>query len=89
MEARRFSEAQIIHLLHRAERGGQPTGALCREPGISEQPVYRWRQKFGGLTVSNAQRWRELGREHARLKRLLAARDLDIGALQALLVKRS
>jgi putative transposase len=89
MKARRFSEEQIIHLLHQAERGEQPIGALCREYGISEQTFYRWRQKFGGMTVSNAQRLRELEKENARLKRLLAERDLEVDALRVLLVKKS
>jgi putative transposase len=56
MRASRFSEEQIIHLLQQAERGEQPIGALCREHGMSEQTFYRWRQKFGGMTVPNAQR---------------------------------
>ena len=73
MKARRFSEEQSIHLLHQAERGEQPIGALCREHGISEQTFSRWRQPFGGMTVPNAQRLRELEHETARLKRLLAA----------------
>jgi putative transposase len=89
MRASRFSEEQIIHLLQRAERGEQPIGVLCREYGISEQTFYRWRQKFGGLTVSDAQRLRELSQENARLKRLLAERDLEVDALKALLAKKS
>jgi putative transposase len=89
MKARRFSEEPIIHLLHQAEHGEQPIGTLCREHGISEQTCSRWRQKFGGMTVPNAQRLRELEQENARLKRLLAERDLEVDALQVLLVKTS
>ena len=88
MRASRFSAEQIIHLLQRAERGEQPLGVLCREYGISEQTFYRWRQKFGGLTVPDAQRLRELSKENARLKRLLAERDLEVDALKALLAKK-
>ena len=89
MKARRFSEEQIIHLLHQAERGEQPIGALCREHGISEQTCYRWHQQFGGMTVPNAQRLREVEKENARLKRFLAERDLEVDALKVLLVKKS
>jgi putative transposase len=89
MRASRFSEEQILHLLHQAERGEQPLGALCREHAISEQTFYRWRQKFGGITVPDTQRLRELEKEHARLKRLLAERDLEVEALKVLLVKKS
>jgi putative transposase len=89
MKASRFSEEQIIHLLQQAECGKQPISMLCREHGISEQTFYRWRQKFGGLTVPDAQRLRELSKENARLKRLLAERDLEVDALKALLAKKS
>lgn len=89
MRASRFSEEQIIHLLQQAERGEQPIGALCRAHGISEQTFYRWRQKFGGMAVPNAQRLRELEKENARLKRLLAERDLEVDALRVLLAKKS
>jgi putative transposase len=56
MRASRFSEEQIVHLLHQAERGEQSIGVLCREHGISEQTFYRWRQQFGGMTVPATQR---------------------------------
>jgi putative transposase len=56
MRARRFAEAQLLHLVHQAERGEQPIGMLCREHGISEQTCYRWRQQFGGMTVPETQR---------------------------------
>jgi putative transposase len=73
MRASRFSEEQIIHLLQQAERGEQPIGALCREHGISEQTFYRWRQKFGGMTVPNAQRFTR-AREGKRSAQTLAGR---------------
>jgi putative transposase len=88
MRASRFSEEQIIHLLQQAERGEQAIGVLCREHGISEQTFYRWRKQFGGMTVSDAQRLRELEKENARLKRLLAERDLEVDALRVLLAKK-
>ncbi len=89
MRASRFSEEQIIHLLQQAERGEQPISLLCRVHGLTETTFYRWRQKFGGMTVSDAQRLRALEQENARLKRLLAERDLEVDALRALLAKKS
>jgi putative transposase len=89
MRASRFSEEQIIPLLQQAERGEQPIGARCREHGISEQTFYRWRQKFGGMTVPNAQRLRELEKENAQLKRLLAEHALEVDALRVWLAKKS
>jgi putative transposase len=89
MRASRFSEEQILHLLHQAERGEQLIGALCRGHRISAQTFYRWRQKFGGMTVPDTQRLRALEKENARLQRLLAERDLKVDALKVLLVKKS
>jgi putative transposase len=89
MRASRFSEEQIIHLLQQAERGEESISTLCRARGMTETAFYRWRRKFGGVTVSDAQRLRELEKENARLKRLLAERDLEVDALRALLAKKS
>jgi putative transposase len=89
MQASRFSEEQISHLLPQAERDEQPSGVLGREHGISEQTFYRWRQKFGGMTVPDSQRLRELAKEHTRLKRRLAERDLEVEALKAILAQQS
>jgi putative transposase len=75
--------------LQQAERGEQSIGRLCRAHGMTETTFYRWRQKFGGMTVSDAQRLRELEKQNARLKRLLAERDLEVDALKGLLAKKS
>lgn len=89
MRASRFSEEQIIHLLQQAERGEQPISTFCREYGITETTFYRWRKKFAGMAVPDAQRLRQLEKENARLKRLLAERDLEVDALKAILAKKS
>jgi putative transposase len=89
MQASQFSAEQIIAILQEAERGEQSVGALCRRHGIAETTFYRWRKKFGGMTISEAQRLRELEKENSRLKRLLAERDLEVDALKELLAKKS
>ena len=89
MQASQFSAEQIIAILQQAERGDQSIGALCRQHGIAETTFYRWRKKLGGMTVSEGQRLRELEKENARLKRLLAERDLEVDALKELLAKKS
>jgi len=88
MKKRRFSEEQIIGILREAERSDETVGELCRRHGVSEQSFYRWRQKFGGMDVSEARRLRALERENARLKKLVAERDLEIDALKDVLSKK-
>ena len=56
MRASRFSEEQIIQLLQQAERGEPSISMRCRAHGMTETTFYRWRQKCGGLTLSDAQR---------------------------------
>ncbi len=86
MKARRFTEAQIIAILRECEAGA--TGKeICRRYGISEQTLYRWKAKFGGLQVSDARRLKQLERENARLKRLVADLTLDRESLKELLGK--
>jgi len=88
MKKGRFSEEQMVGILREAERDEKPVGEICREHGIAEQTFYRWRKRFGKLEVSDVQRLRELAAENARLKRLLAERDLDVDALKELLSKK-
>jgi putative transposase len=88
MKKRRFTDEQIVRILQQAERGEQTIGGLCREHGIAENTFYRWRQKFGGLGVAETQRLRELEKENARLKRLLAESHLQLDAAKELLAKK-
>ncbi len=89
MKASQFSQEQIIQMLQPAERGAQSISTLCHAHGIAEATFYRWRKQFGGMTVPQAQRLRELEKENAGLKRLLAERDLEVDALKELLAKKS
>jgi putative transposase len=84
----RFSEEKIVGILREAEKGEKSIADLCREHGIGEQTFYRWRRKYGGLDTSDVQRLKELTTENARLKRLLAERDLEVDALKELLAKK-
>ena len=88
MKKSRFSAEQIVSILKEAERGEQTIQALCRQHAITETTFYRWRRRFGGLEVNEAKRLKELAAENGRLKRLLAERDLEVDALQALLSKK-
>jgi putative transposase len=88
MKASQFSDEQIVQILQHAERDDQTIGAVCRAHGITETTFYRWRKQFGGMTVCEVQRLRELEKENSRLKRLLAERDLEVDALKELLAKK-
>lgn len=88
MKRGQFSQEQITRLLQAAEIGEQTISQLCRDHGITEPTFYRWRNKFGGMKTDDALRLRTLEQENARLKRLLAERDLEVDALQTFLQKK-
>jgi putative transposase len=73
---KRFTEEQIIGFLREAE-AGLPIKELCRRHGFSEASYYLWRSKFGGMSVSDAKRLKELETENTRLKKLLAEAMLE------------
>ena len=86
MKRKQFSEEQIIKVLAEGEAGA--TGKeVCRRHGISEQTFYRWKSKYGGMTVSEAKLLRELEAENRKLKQLLGEAHLDNAALKELLSK--
>ena len=73
---KRFTEEQIIGFLREAE-AGVAVKELCRKHGFSDAAFYIWRSKFGGMSVSDAKRLRELETENGRLKKLLAESLLE------------
>ena len=77
---KRFTEEQIIGILKEAE-ARMKVADVCRKHGISDATYYNWKSKFGGMSVSEAQRLRALEMENSKLKRLLADAHLDIAAL--------
>ncbi len=88
MKASRFNNEQIINILREAEAGTATIEALCRKHAIAEATFYRWRSKYGGLEPSDAARLKELERENARLKKLLAERDLEIEVMKEINAKK-
>jgi putative transposase len=79
---------QIIKILDQAQKGEKTVAAICREHGIAEATFYRWRTVYGGMSLPEAQRLKELEKENARLKRLLAERMLENDLLKELLQKK-
>lgn len=86
MKKSRFSEARMIGVL-REQEAGATTEDVCRRHGISQQTFYRWKSKYGGMEISDAQKLKALEDENRRLKRLLAESMLDVSALKDLLGK--
>ena len=86
MRRSRFTEEQIVAVLKEHE-AGVDLKTLTRRHGISEQTLYRWKRKYGGLDIPDARRLKQLEDENARLKRLVAEQALDVQALQAVLQK--
>ena len=80
---KRFSEEQIIGFLQQAE-AGVAVKELCRQHGFSDASFYNWRAKFGGMSVPDAKRLKELELENTRLKRLVANLSLDKAMLEEL-----
>jgi putative transposase len=87
MKAGQMTDEQIVAILQEAEKGEKTLTALCQEKGISQNTFYTWRKKFGTMQTSEVKKLRELEKENARLKRLLAERDLDIDILKELSAK--
>jgi putative transposase len=85
---KRFSEEQIIGLLREAE-AGMPVKDLCRRHGFSEASYCLWRSKFGGMSVPDAKRLKDLEAENARLKKLLAEQIFENDVIKDVLRKKS
>ena len=81
MKRSRFSEEQIIGILKEAE-GSESIRGVCARHNITEQTFFRWRRKLGGLEVSEARKLKDLERENAELKRMVAEQALDIRMLR-------
>jgi putative transposase len=85
MPRKRFAAEQIITKLREAEillSKGMKVGDVCRQLDVSENTYYRWRKEYGGLDIKQARHLKELEKENARLKKLVADLSLDISILK-------
>lgn len=83
--AKGYSPEQIVRKLREAEgklAGGVKVPEVCRELGISEATFHRWRKQYGGMSPQEAKRLKELEKENARLKKMVADQALDIDILK-------
>jgi putative transposase len=82
---KRHSPEQIVRKLRQAEAklaSGSTVSEVSRELGISEASFHRWKNQYGGMSTNEAKRLKELEKENARLKKLLAEKELDIDILK-------
>ena len=85
MPRKRFETEEIIQKLREAEvllSQGKNVAEACRQIGVTDQTYYRWRKEYGGVRTDQARRLKELDRENARLKKLLAEAELDKAILR-------
>ena len=83
MKKKHFSEEQIVTALKRVD-SGEPTAVVSREMGVNQQTIYNWKNKYGGMEVSDLTKLKQLQMENSRLKRAVADLTLDNQMLQDL-----
>lgn len=87
MKKIKWNVEKIISILKENE-AGLSVSELCRKHGMSDATFYNWRKKYGGMSVSDARRLKELELENVRLKRIVANKELEIDALKDVLSKK-
>ena len=86
MRQGRFSEEQMVAIIREADRDS--VAAVAKRHGLSEQTIYSWRKRFGALQANDVKRLRQLEAENARLKKLVAERDLEIEVMKEVAAKK-
>jgi putative transposase len=86
MRKSRFSDEQVVAILREADR--EPIAAVAKRHGISEQTIYTWRQRFGTFQADDVRRLKQLEVENARVKKLLAERDLELEVMKEIAAKK-
>lgn len=86
MKKSRFTEAQMVAILRETNKG--TVADVSKKHGVSEQTIYTWRKRFGAMDANEVRRLRALEQENARLKKILAERDLEIEVMKEIAVKK-
>jgi putative transposase len=86
MKKSRFTEAQMVVILRETDKG--TVAEVAKKHGVSEQTIYMWRKRFGAMDANEVKRLRTLEQENARLKKILAERDLEIEVMKEIAVKK-
>jgi putative transposase len=85
MRKARFSEEQMVAIIREVDR--EPVAVVAKRHGISEQTIYTWRKRFGVFQADDVRRLKQLEIENARLKKLVAERDLEIEVMKEVAAK--
>lgn len=86
MKKSRYSDEQIVRILREADK--DPVPEVAKRHGVSEQSIYAWRKRFTGMAVDEIKELKNLAQENARLKKLLAERDLEIEVMKEITAKK-
>jgi putative transposase len=86
MRRKQFKEDQIVRILEEFEKG-KSVEELCREYNIARSTIYMWRNKYGGIDKPMLKKLKELEKENARLKKIVAQQALDLDSMKELLGK--
>jgi putative transposase len=86
MRKSKFTDEQIVGILRETDRASVPT--VAKRHGVSEQSIYTWKKRFGTFQPDDVRRLKQLEQENARLKKLVAERDLEIEVMKEIAAKK-
>jgi putative transposase len=86
MKKSRYSDEQIVRILRETDK--LPVAEVAKRHGVSEQSIYGWRKRFGEMNTDDVKQFKVLEQENARLKKLLAERDLEIEVMKEIAAKK-
>lgn len=86
MKKSRYSEEQIVRILRETDR--DTVAEVAKRNGVSEASIYGWQKRFGEMKADDVKRYKELQTENARLKKILAERDLEIEVMKEIAAKK-